>query len=529
MLAGLLVGAVCASAGGPTAGDLEREGRKAERSGDIVQAYLLFSQAAALEPQRREYWLRAQALQRRAALLASQAPPAPEGRSAPAATQPGTSAEFTGAIGDRELDQARRAKPPVELKASSERRDLDLRGDARTLFEQVAEIYRLKAVFDPDYRPGPPIRFRLDDAGYIEALRALEAATASFMIPVTEQTFLVAQDTQPKRAELEPTVSAAIPLPAPVSLQEAQELTRAVQQAMALQRIILDSQRRIVLVRDRVSKVGPAKRLFEQLLRYPAQVAIEVELLEFNQSASTGYGLSLQTLFPLVNFGDFWNSEPVIPAGFNRFLVFGGGATFLGLGVTDAQLFARMSRSLGRTLLKAEIRSVEGQPASLHVGDRYPIITAAFVDQGQGGTSSFPPTFNFEDLGVVVKVTPRVHGADEVSLELEAEFRVLTGQAVNSIPVISSRKLQSQVRLRGGEWAVVAGLVSSEEARAITGPAGLSSLPVLGRLFRENTRTKTDNSVLLVLKPTLLSLPPGQQAASREIWLGSETRPRTPL
>lgn len=528
ILAGLLLAAGILAGAEKTAGRLFKEGRKAERAGDVVRAYLLYSQAAALEPENMSFWLRSQALRAHASVLAKPKLQPLARAESEAEVRREEAPKITGVITGAELVEARRPQPPMELKASGERHDLDFRGDARALFDAVARTYGLEAVFDSEYQPGAAFRLRLEDADYREALRALEAATTSFVAPLGERLFLVAGDTPQKRAELEPTVSVAVPIPAPVTLQEAQELARAVQQAMALVRLTLDSQRRIVLMRDRISKVRPAQALFEQLLRHRAMVAIEVELLELTRSAFTSYGTSLQTLFPLVNFGDFWNSKPFIPAGFTRFAVFGGGKTFLGLGVADAQAFARMSRSIGRSLLKTEIRSLDGQEASIHVGDKFPILTGAFLTQVTGGEASIPPAFIFEDLGLVLKVTPRVHGMEEVSLDLQAEFKVLTGEALNGIPVIANRQIQSQVRLRNGEWAIVAGMMAASEARSITGPAGLSRLPVIGSLLREDSRSRDSRDLLILLKPVLLSLPPDQQPAEL-IWLGPENRPLTPL
>jgi hypothetical protein len=524
LLACLLLTAGVTAGAEKTAGRLFKEGQKAERAGDIVRAYLLYSQAVALDPANTGYWLRTQALRPHAALLAN-----PKTEEPDLADDGGVpEVEVVAGVTDRELAKVRRPQPPMELKASEGRKDLDFRGNGKTLFERVARAYGLDVVFDWEYEPGASFRFRLEEADYRQALRALEAATDSFIVPLGKRLFLVAKDTPQKRAVLEPSVSVAIPVPQPVSLQEAQELVRAVQQAMALQRFTLDSQRRIVVMRDRVSKVRPAQELFRQLLRNRPQVSIEVEFLEASRSGSTSYGVSLPTLFPLVNFGDLLNSTPTIPAGFTRFAVFGGGKTFLGLGVTDAQVFARMSRSIARSLLKTEIRSLDGQEASVHVGDKFPIITSAFLTQIGGGQASVPPAFTFEDLGLVLKVTPQVHGMEEVSLDVEAEFKVLTGESLNGIPVIATRRLQSQVRLRNGEWAVVAGLMSASEARTITGPAGLSRLPVLGHLFRDKTRTRDVRDLLLILKPTLLSLPPDRED-TRPVWVGTQTRPLTPL
>ena len=509
-----------------SAEQLYREGQHAERSGEVVRAYLLYSQAAAKDPAEPKYWLRSQTLRSRAVTVAKSLAKSDTALS-PAGKQV-LEDGVTGGITDDELAEARQPQAPMELKASTDRKDLDFRGDSRLLFEQVADAYGLGAVFDGDYQPVAAFRFRLDGADYREALNALQAATASFVVPVAERVFLVAKDNTQKRADLEPTVTVVEELAAPVTIQEAQEVARAVQQALAITRLTVDTQRRLVLFRDRVSRVRPAQQLFRQLMRYPAVVSIEVEFLELSRAEETSYGLSLQTMFPLVYFGDWFHSTPSIPSGFTKFLTFGGGKTLFGIGVTDARMFARMSRSLGHVLLRTELRSTDGQAASVHVGDKYPIVTGGFLGLGEGQTSGFPPQFNFEDLGLVLKVTPKVHGMEEVTLDLESEFKVLTGESFNDIPVIANRQMKSQIRLRNGEWAVVAGMLVAQDTRSVTGPAGLSQVPGLGHLFREQTHNDDERQILLVLKPVLLSLPP-DQLPTQAVWTGSENRPPAPL
>ena len=174
---------------------------------------------------------------------------------------------------------------------------------------------------------------------------------------------------------------------------------------------------------------------------------------------------------------------------------------------------------------------MDGLPATFHVGNRYPILTSGYF-----GPSSFsgagayrpPPSFNFEDLGLILKMTPRIHGTDETSLEVEAEFKVLAGEALNGIPVISSRKLTSKVRLKNNEWATVAGLMTANEARSISGLAGLSQIPGFGALVRQNNKSRDGEEIVILLRPRLLSLPP-DESATRSVWVGTETRPMLPL
>jgi general secretion pathway protein D len=511
------------------AAKLYEEGRKAERSSQMVRAYLLYSQAAALEPSNQFYWLKSQAVQSRAAL---ESPPKAAGIAGTGGGAVGAASAFDS-LSPKDRAAERDAQPPPELKGDTGRKDFDLRADARSLWEQVTRAFGLDTVFDGDYpTAGPPLRFRLADAGYRDALHALEAATGSFVAPISSRLLLVVQDTEQKRREVEPTAFAAIPIPQATSTQELVEVTQAVRQIFNLEHVAWDTQQNVVVLRDRVSRVAPARQVFEELLHHRPQVDIEVDLIEVDRSQSLAYGVDLPTTFPLIYMGTFWHTPLSIPSTISKLMTFGGGQTMFGIAVADATLIANMTRSNSNNLLRADVHALDGLPATLHVGDRFPVLTSGYFGPAsfsQGGQVYMPPpSFSFEDLGVSVKVTPRVHGMDEVTLDLETEFKVLSGQSVNGIPVISSRKVTSKVRLRDGEWGVVAGLLNSSEARTIHGVAGLASLPALGQLFRKTNKDESTTQILLVIKPTLLNLPP-DQFVTPTIFTGSETRPVTPL
>ncbi|MBM3776237.1 MAG: hypothetical protein FJW37_13900, partial [Acidobacteria bacterium] len=153
----LLAVALAASAAG-TVGALDperlyRQGRKAERSRDFARAYLFYSHAAALAPENQIYWLRSQAVRSRAALQAK-VKPAPVTAAPPAGSEAGVllGGKFSS-ITAQDFANARQPQPPKELRAAAGRRDFDLQGDARSLFEQVARAFSLEVVFDGDYRP----------------------------------------------------------------------------------------------------------------------------------------------------------------------------------------------------------------------------------------------------------------------------------------------------------------------------------------------------------------------------------------
>jgi general secretion pathway protein D len=512
------VAALCA--GSDEAARVFEAGEKAARAGDSFKAYLLYSQAARMDPSNALY------AGRRAALASA----APLTRSAQLGVDPAqeTIEAELKAQGIVDTPEAQAAPPPRLLLAPG-KRSFDIRGDAQTVFPKVAEAYGIQVVFDRDYQsPAASLRFQITDATAEDALRALEAATDSFLVPLAGKLAMVARDTAQKRTELTPVMSVAVPIPERLSAQEAQEIATAVQQTIEIRRISMDAAKRVVYFRDAVTKVLAARRMFQDLSRARAQVEVEVEFVSVGKTSSLSYGLSLPSASPIVVFGNFLNNVPSAAAMAGNFFALGGGSTLLGMGIADAAAFATLSRSSTDTLLDSRIVSLDGQAATLHVGDSYPVITGNFtgLTGAVAQTGTLSSSIRFEDLGLVLKVTPTVHENLEVTLDVDAAFKTLGSGSVNGIPVIASRQYQGKVRLKEGEWAVIAGLVSTSDAETPTGIAGLSDVPLLGRLFTHQTRQKDDNETLVVLKPRLVALPPWESVTS-PLWIGTETRPAT--
>ncbi len=518
-IAVLLAWATLLPAGEKTAAQLYKEAQKAEKAGEITKAYILYSEAALKDPANPQLWGKAQSM-RPAVASPNVAINPSSAKEASSELDP----SVTGSISELEIAETRRLLPPPELKGNPGTKDFDLKGDSKQLFEQVAKAFGLEVIFDAGYEPKTTLRLQLTDANFREAMRAVEAASDSFAIPVSPRQMLIANDTVQKRTELDRTIAIVIPAPEPFAIQELQEIATGIRGTLDIQRITVDYQRRLIMIRDHVSKVRMAEKLLRDLMQPRPMVAIEVELMTTDETSSLSYGLSLPDSLALVWFGHSSILSAVYPAGFANFLGFGGGKSVIGLGVTNASLFLNVSKSNSQTVLRSEIITSDQQAASLHVGDKYPIVTNLYLGTttGTGPTYSPPPSFTFEDLGLLLKITPRVHGMDEMTLEVESEFKLLGSQTVDGIPVISNRKFQSKVRVRNGEWAILSGLMTESESKTISGIAGLSVVPVL----RNNKGNRNRGETLIVLKPHLLNLPP-TESVSKAAWVGTESRPRT--
>lgn len=515
MLAAVLCN-VCSAE--PSAADLYKIGRKYEKRKDYPNAYLYYSMAAAKDPAKQEYWLRAQALQRRAVEKAGVMPAGAGASETVTKSDPlETAGPAIPEADEKDLRDARKPQPPVEIQASAAEHDFDLRGDYKQLWEQVAEAYGLKVVFDGDYDTAlKTISFRLTAADYRNALNALSLATGSFFVPISPQLMMVVKDSEQKRKEVENTVVLEVPIPDPVTVQEAQELARSVQQVMEIQRFAIDSVHRVAIMRDRVSKVRPAQMLFQELLYARCQVSIEVELLAWSRSRTRQLGTNLPTS---------WTLTPSPST-----ITLAGGPLMWALSIGSATIVAKAAEAEARILYDAEIRSVSGEKASLLVGQKYPIQSMGYIGVVPSGAQTYtpPPNFTFEDLGFSIKLTPRVHDRNELTLDIDSEVKLLAGGSLNGIPVVSNRKFAAQVRLRFDEVALISGLVAHGDIRTMSGYPGLINVPVLSAALGNVTKDLEDGEILLLLKPTLLSLP-SSELVTHQIWLGSETRPRMPM
>jgi len=495
-----------------------QEGQKAERSGDLLRAYMLYARAAALDPSN----LAIAAHRNQAGNLAIKSAQIHD-----VTTEPDPEAAFfqmIQSLGAGQTDVFGSAAMAPHLASPPAKKSFDLRGDAKSVFQQVGEAFGIQMLFEADYQGPALFPFQTGELSMLEALRILEAMTNSLVEPVNERTALVIRDTAQHRAEMTPTMSATIPIPERMAVQDAQEIVTAVQQTLEIRRIQVDPGRRQVFIRDSVGKVLLARELFRDLSRLRAQVEIEVELLTVTKNSSLGIGLTLPNSSAIVNFGSFLQNA-ASPAGFAQFLAFGGGKSLFGLGVASAQAFATLSKNSAQTLLNAQIVAVDRQAASLNVGSRYPIATAQYMG-ATGPTLTTPtPTVTFQDLGLVLKITPTVHDASEMSLDVDAAFTTLGANASGSgIPAIQQRKFQGTVRLHDGEWAVLAGLAQTTDSFTSSGIAGLASIPILGHLFRNDTTQKNSDETLIVLKPRLINLPPWEIPAPA-VQVGTEGRP----
>jgi general secretion pathway protein D len=113
-------------------------------------------------------------------------------------------------------------------------------------------------------------------------------------------------------------------------------------------------------------------------------------------------------------------------------------------------------------------------------------------------------SFNYENIGVNIDITPRTHHDDEVSLALKLIVTSISGSGFGGLPTFGNREINTVIRLRDGETNLLAGLIRDNERNVVEGVPGLSDIPLVGRLFGHTRRETQETDIVLTLTPRIV-------------------------
>jgi len=113
------------------------------------------------------------------------------------------------------------------------------------------------------------------------------------------------------------------------------------------------------------------------------------------------------------------------------------------------------------------------------------------------------------ESGTLLKITPRIGEKGDITLDMSTEVSDVVGRGEKNLPVITRRIAKSTFRVEDGGTAAVAGLMLSRSRLADSGVPGLTDLPLVGRLFRKDTDSKSSRQVAVFVTARLM---PGKDA-----------------
>ena len=241
-----------------------------------------------------------------------------------------------------------------------------------------------------------------------------------------------------------------------------------------------------------------------------AQILIKVKFVDVDRTASSQLGWNLFSTGAGNTLGSITTSQFSPP-------VISGKTTGASFSLSDAlNLFiyrpdlnlgatiqALESKNLLQILAEPNVLAIDGKKASFIAGGEFPFPTV------QGGASAGAVTISFRRFGVSIDFVPHITARGTIRLQVTPEVSSLdyANSVVVSgftIPALSTRRVQTEVELQSGQSFVIAGMLDNRAAETFSKIPGLSSIPLLGKLFESRTRTRNHSELLVMVTPELV-------------------------
>jgi general secretion pathway protein D len=407
-------------------------------------------------------------------------------------------------------------------------------GDAKIVFDTIGKLAGLTVVYDPDF-PARRIAVDLNNLTLEQALEVACFESKAFWKPLTENIILVAPDQTTKRRDYEEEVLKTFYLSNTVTPQDLTEIVTGLRQLFDLKRIQqLNSQNAIVIraTPDVLTLVG---KVLNDVDKARPEVVIQVEVLEARTDRLRNLGVQ-----PGQSASIAINPNATTTTGTNTTTTTNNTTlrTLSHLNSNDYSVTlpnftanAVLTDTYTKIIQNPELRSVDGQQAKLKIGDRIPIATGSFqagVGVGAVGSAGLVnplvnTQFQYQDVGVNIDITPRVHPNHEISMKTKIEVSSVTGTSTIggiSQPIISQRVVEHDIRLKDGEAFILGGLIQRTDTKTLNGWPGFAKIPVLRYLFSTDSVDHQEDEVLIVMIPHIVRMPDWTRENLRGIYSG---------
>ena len=305
-------------------------------------------------------------------------------------------------VGDKEDYEL---KGPAVLRPQPGKKALNMRGDSKSAYEQVGQMFGIKVAFDPDL-VSHNIKLAVSDVDFYTAMHLLGVQSKSFYRVVNPTLIFVADDTIAKRKDYSEEVEKTFRLDNAVAPEDMTELLRVLREITNSTRISMDAKNHSLTLRETADKVALAGQLIKELELSRRDVMLDIELLEVDRNFARKLGVTppssvqaiplstqdvkqleqattLNNLLTLVS--QIFASRGITASPTNVLPVGGGKSTFL-LTMPNATATFSQALSLVKSGREMLMRVQDGKPGTFFVGERFP-VTLSLLSTSLGGTT----------------------------------------------------------------------------------------------------------------------------------------------
>lgn len=170
-----------------------------------------------------------------------------------------------------------------------------------------------------------------------------------------------------------------------------------------------------------------------------------------------------------------------------------------------AQLDFLQRNGAAHLLSEPSVLCTNNKEAEIYVGQTMSILTAA--QQSTTGVSNVVNNYSREDIGLTLKVKPRLSSNNQVTLEVEVKIEDLdpSSEQIADRPTTTKRTVKTNTIVKNGEIVILGGLIKRVGGKSVSEVPYLSEIPILGdMLFTHNSDVEREQNVVVYLTPYIV-------------------------
>lgn len=405
----------------------------------------------------------------------------------------------------------------------------------RNVFETLTRMAQVNFVFDKDVRGDTKVTLFLRNVSLDEAVRTIMQSQNLDMRLLNGTTFLVFPRSAAKAKDYVPLEARAFWL-SNIDVKQAAAMLRSVVKSKD---IFVDDRLNMMVVKDTPAAVQLASQLLQSIDVADSEVIIEIEVLEIASTKLQELGIKYPNSisYGLVQLPNGGNAAGSIAG------AIGSAASNINSVITRDN-WTSQTAQVANPLLIANLRATDGtvnllsnprirvrnrEKAKFQVGEKVPVFTTQFAASAIGASNAIGASTTYIDVGLKVEVEPQIYYENEVAMKVALEvsniLEQVQGPAQTTAYRIGTRQAQTVLRLRDSETQVLAGLISDSDRRNAQRVPGLSKLPMVGRLFSNESTQAERSEIVLMITPRIVrtidrwagapgSMPAGTEASA---------------
>ena len=398
--------------------------------------------------------------------------------------------------------------------------------DLAVILRALQSLSGVRILFDKNFQ-SQKLTVDLDRVSFKEALEKVLIQTRNFYKVIDERTIIVIPDDPKKKAEYNELVMRTFFL----SNADLKQVEKEVRELVGIKTVGTNETLNSITLRDTPNKIAVAEKLIRTLDKARAELLIDVEILEVNRRRMKKYGVELSQYYvseflnpwPVTDLSKVTSGSPVRGTQLKHLNL---SDFFFNLPSVAYKLM--QEDSLTKVKAKPQLRVVDQEEEVVHLGDKVPILQTSFVpNYGTSSTSTLNQnpinSYNYADIGIMIKLTPRVHHDGWITMKLEFELTFITEAGTDTRPpTIGTRNVKSVIRLQDNETGILAGLLRDNERSSVKGLPGLVNLPIVKEIFSSNDKEIEQTDIILTITPHIIKFPDIDEDDLRSYYVGTE-------